>query len=558
MTTVKTVGASSSNEMSWHSINWKKAHRIVSRLQARIVKAKQEGNHGKVRALQWILTHSFSAKVLAVRLVTRNKGKKTPGVDGETWNTPKKKANAVHQLKRQSYKASPLRRVYIPKKNGKKRPLGIPTMKDRAIQAVYAMALDPIAEVTADLNSYAYRKERAIHDAIEQVFTIFSRKVSPKWVYEGDIKACFDGINHEWLLANIPMDKVILHKWLKAGYIEKNVFYKTDAGTPQGGIISPILANLTLDGLEKELRQAFPKGRGTRKVNLVRFADDFIVSADSKELLIDKVSPRVEKFVRKRGLSLSKEKTHITHIEHGFNFLGFNVRKYKGKLLIKPSKKNVKAVKSKIREIIKGNKQTKSGELIKKLNPIIRGWAYNYSHVVSKEAFKNVDNAIFKAIWQWCCRRHPKKGKRWIKKKYFKTIGNRNWVFYGTIRGRGGREQEIILFSASRVPIKRHIKVRSAANPYDCEWEEYFEKRQGRQLANSPKGTKLLRNLWKRQDGKCPKCDQLITIETGWNIHRIIPGSEGGTYQSTNLLLLHPICHQQLHYQNNSSNAACS
>ena len=558
MTTAKTVGASSTNEVSWHSINWKKAHRIVNRLQARIVKAKQEGNHGKVRALQWILTHSFSAKVLAIRSVTRNKGKKTPGVDGETWNTPEKKASAVHQLKRQGYKASPLRRVYIPKKNGKKRPLGIPTMKDRAMQAVYAMALDPIAEVMADPNSYAYRKSRGIHDAIEQVFIILARKVSPEWVYEGDIKACFDGISHEWMLANIPMDKVILQKWLKAGYIEKDVFYKTDAGTPQGGIISPILANLTLDGLEKEMRQAFPKGRGNRKVNLVRFADDFIVSADSQELLTMEASPIVEDFVGKRGLSLSKEKTQITHIQHGFDFLGFNVRKYKGKLLIKPSKKNVKAVLNKIREIIKGNKQTTSGELIKKLNPIIRGWSNNYRHVVSKKTFKNVDSAIFKAIWRWCCRRHPNKGKRWIKKKYFKTIGNRNWVFHGIIKGRSGKEQEIILFSASRIPIKRHIKIRSAANPYDPEWEKYFEKRQGYKMTNSPKGTKLLRNLWKRQKGKCPKCDQLITLETGWNIHRIVPGSKGGTYQSTNLLLLHPICHQQLHYQDNSSNAACS
>ena len=474
MTTATTVGANSNKEVNWHSINWKKAHRIVNRLQARIVKAKQEGNNGKVRALQWILTHSFSAKVLAIRLVTRNQGKKTSGVDGEVWNTPAKKASAVQQLKRHGYKASPLRRVYKHAKNGKKRPLGIPTMKDRAMQAIYAMALDPIAEVTADLNSYAYRKSRGIHDAIEQVFIIFSRKVSPEWVYEGDIKACFDGINHEWLLTNIPMDKVILQKWLKAGYIEKDVFYKTDAGTPQGGIISPILANLTLDGLEKEIRQAFPKGRENRKVNLVRFADDFIVSADSQKSLIDEVSPIVENFVGKRGLSLSKEKTHITHIQHGFNFLGFNIRKYKGKLLIKPSKKSVKAVLCKIREIIKGNKQTTSGELIKQLNPIIRGWSYNYRHVVSKKTFKSIDSVIFKAIWRWCCRRHSNKGKRWIKNKYFKTIGNRNWVFHGSIKGRGGRKQEIILFSASQVPIKRHIKVRANAYYKSIMYTHYF------------------------------------------------------------------------------------
>ena len=288
--------------MSWHSINWKKAHRIVNRLQARIVKAKQEGNHGKVRALQWILTHSFSAKVLAIRSVTRNKGKKTPGIDGETWNTPEKKASAIHQLKRQGYKTSPLRRVYIPKKNGKKRPLGIPTMKDRAMQAVYAMALDPIAEVKGDPNSYAYRKERSAHDAMVQVFIILSKKVSPKWIYEGDIKACFNGISHEWLLTNIPMDKVIGEKWLKAGYIEQNVYHNTDAGTPQGGIISPILANLTLDGLEKEMRQAFPKGYGNRKVNMVRFADDFFIFivATRKSYYLTKC-PQKQKTSSKKG-----------------------------------------------------------------------------------------------------------------------------------------------------------------------------------------------------------------------------------------------------------------
>ncbi len=336
------------------------------------------------------------------------------------------------------------------------------------------------------------------------------------------------------------------------------MFYETDAGTPQGGIISPILANLALDGLERELRQAFPKSHKNRKVNLVRFADDFIASGESKELLTDEVSPIIENFIERRGLSLSEEKTHITHIQHGFDFLGFNVRKYKGKLLIKPSKRNVKALLTKIRAIIKGNKQATAGELIRKLNPIIRGWAYNYRHVVSKKAFKKIDHAIFTAIWHWCCRRHPNKGRRWIKKKYFKSINNRKWVFYGTTKGRGGRNQEMILFSASQVPIKRHTKVRSSANPYDPKWESYFEKRQGNKMANSPKGTKLLRTHRIRQEGKCPNCLRIITVQTSWNIHRIIPGSEGGTYQSTNLLLLHPNCHRQLHHQNNSCNAACS
>lgn len=383
-TDINTVGAGSHNTINWQTINWKKANRNVRRLQARIVKAQQEGNYGKVRALQWILTHSFSAKALAVKRVTQNQGKNSPGVDQIIWSTPQKKASAINSLKRQGYKASPLKRVYIPKKNGKMRPLGIPTMKDRAMQALYTLALDPIAEVTADPNSYAFRKERSVHDAISQVFIVLSRKNSAEWIYEGDIKACFDGISHQWMLNHIPMDKVILQKWLKAGYIERTLFHRTDTGTPQGGIISPTLANLVLDRLENLLRQN--KALKGNKINFIRYADDFIATGNSKELLVDIVDPTIADFLDERDLRLSPEKTMITHIEEGFDFLGFNVRKYKAKLLITPSKGNVKKFLAKIRETIKGNKQATAGGLIAILNPIIRGWANHYRHVVSKIA----------------------------------------------------------------------------------------------------------------------------------------------------------------------------
>lgn len=546
-TETNTVGAGSHDKSEWQSINWNKAHRNVRRLQARIVKAQQEGNLGKVRALQWILTHSFSAKALAVRRVTQNQGKNSPGVDAIIWSSPEKKATAIKSLKRQGYKPSPLRRVYIPKKNGKMRALGIPTMKDRAMQALYAQALDPVAEVMADLNSYGFRKERSVHDAISQVFTVLSRKNSARWIYEGDIKACFDGISHQWMLTHIRMDKIILQKWLKAGYIERNIFHQTDAGTPQGGIISPILANLVLDGLESLLRQN--KVLKGNKINFIRYADDFIVTSNSKELLEERVDPIIGDFLDERDLTLSKEKTMITHIEDGFDFLGFNVRKYNGKLLITPSKRNVKKLLAKIRETIKENKQATAGKLIAKLNPIIRGWANNFHKVVSKKTFATVDHAIFQAIWRWCLRRHKKKGKGWVKKKYFKSIQNRKWVFFGMIKARKEKDQQIILFSCSKLPIRRHVKVRSKSNPYDANWESYFEERQGHKMFNSASGHKLLKRIWKRQSGKCAQCDLMITVETGWNLHRMIPGAKGGTYQSSNLLLLHPVCHRQLHYQ---------
>src|SRR4051794_29840839 len=318
------AGAASHAEEGWHTINWASAYRIVCRLQARIVKAIQAGRWGKVKALQYLLTHSFSGKALAVRRVTENQGKTTPGVDREIWDTPEKKTTAVQALKSRGYQPQPLRRVYIPKSNGKKRPLGIPTMKDRAMQALYLLALDPIAETTADPNSYGFRKERSCADAIEQCHIVLANRNAAAWILEGDIKACFDQISHDWLLAHVPMDRAILRKWLQAGYMDRHVFHDTEAGTPQGGIISPVLANLALDGLEQRLREQHPAASAKSRqaqVNLVRYADDFIITSRTKERLEREVKPLVEQFLRERGLELSPEKTRITPLEDGFDFL---------------------------------------------------------------------------------------------------------------------------------------------------------------------------------------------------------------------------------------------
>ena len=349
--------------------------------------ATQVGRWNRVKALQWLLTHSWSGKAIAVKRVMENQGKKTPGVDRATWSTPKSKLQAVLSLRRRGYQPLPLRRVFIPKSNGKLRPLGIPTMKDRAIQALYLLALHPVSETTADSNSYGFRPERSTADAREQGFIILSRANSPQWILEGDIKGCFDNISHKWMLENVPMDKIILQKWLKAGYVYEEKLFPTEAGTPQGGIISPTLANWTLDGLEKTLRDKFTEVSKTgnpvhktskHQVNLVQYADDFIITGKSKELLENEVKPLVDNFLKERGLTLSTEKTKMTHIEEGFDFLGWNFRKYDGKMLIKPSKKNVKAFLGKIRETVKANKTAKQENLIGLLNPMIRGWA-NYS-----------------------------------------------------------------------------------------------------------------------------------------------------------------------------------
>ncbi len=550
MTVETPTGAVSHEEVGgWHSINWQAAHENVRRLQARIVKATQAGKWNKAKALQRLLTRSYSAKVLAVKRVTENQGKHTPGVDGEIWDTPQKKMAAVDNLRQRGYKPQSLRRTYVPKHNGKQRPLGIPVMHDRAMQALYLLALEPIAEVTGDRNSYGFRKERGTADAIEQCFSVFAGRNKAEWVLEADIKACFDQISHEWLLAHIPMEKTVLRKWLKAGYMEKNVLHPTEAGTPQGGIASPVLANMALDGLETWLHTHYPKYTTRRgreaKLNLVRYADDFIISGSSKALLENEIKPLVEQFLHERGLQLSPEKTVITRIQDGFDFLGQNVRKYdNGKLLIKPSKQNVKTFLKKIRAILKANKHMDPGKLVVVLNPLIRGWALYHHHVVSKAVFNQVDHAIFQALWRWAKRRHPKKSERWVKQKYFKTLNGRDWVFFGEDNGKLRH-----LFHATSIPIRRHTKVDGEANPFDPAWEVYFEKRLGVKMVNNLRKRRQLVRLWKEQHGICPVCQQKITEITGWHIHHITERSFGGSSRDENLVLLHPNCHALIHSQ---------
>src|SRR5438552_2609980 len=487
MTTAQAVGAVSSEAAEWFAIDWQTIHRNVRRLQVRIVKAVKEGRWGKVRALQRLLTHSFSGKILAVRRVTENQGKKTPGVDREIWDTPEKKIQAVHELKRRGYQPQPLRRVYIPKSDGKTmRPLGIPTMKDRSQQALYLLAFDPVVETTADHNSYGFRQQRSCADAIEQCFKTLV-KPHPQWILEGDVKSCFDRISHDWLLAHVPIDRAILQKWLKAGYLDKHVLHESMDGTPQGGIISPALANCALDGLERLLREKYPAGKRLKSlggekpcVNLVRYADDFVIISKSKESLEGEIKPLVEQFLQERGLELSPTKTVITHVEHGFDFLGQNVRRYpNGKLLIKPSKKNVGTFLEGVRRIIKAAHGVSAADLIDQLNPKIRGWANYHRHVVSKHTFGHVDRNIFSSLWQWARRRHPNKSSRWFKPKYFDRRGNRDWSFFGETCDDEGRPTKVWLYYAKSTPIKRHVKVKGEANPYDPTYETYFEGREG-------------------------------------------------------------------------------
>ena len=554
MTTAQAVGAVSSEAKEWYAIDWQTIHRNVRRLQVRIAQATKEGRWGKARALQRLLTHSHSGKVLAVRRVTENDGKKTPGVDREIWDTSEKKIRAVHELKRRGYQPQPLRRVYIPKSDGQTmRPLGIPTMIDRAMQALHLLALDPVAETTADKNSYGFRQQRSCADAIQQCFNALTN-ASTQWILEGDIRSCFDQISHDWLMAHVPMDRVILQKWLKSGYMDKHVFHETTEGTPQGGIISPALANMALNGLERVLKEKYPSrrvksfGNQNPSVNFIRYADDFIVTGKSKELLERDIKPLIEQFLRERGLELSLSKTVITHVKTGFDFLGQNVRRYPdGKRRIKPSKKNVKTFLEDIRRTIKAALGSSAADLIQQLNPKIRGWANYHRHTMNKSTFARVDHEIFSSLWRWAQRRHRRKPACWRKQKYFAQHKGQDWSFFGEMWDDDSQPNKTWLLRASNTAIKRHIKVQGDANPYDPAYETYFEQREEAHMRESFRGTRILRFLWNEQSGLCPVCNMKITRITGWRLHYRVSRTMGGSTSAENCSLLHPECHDRVH-----------
>ena len=421
-------------------------------------------------------------------------------------------------------------------------------MTDRAMQTLYKFSLEPIAETYADPNSYGFRIGRSTHDAIEQCFTDLNKGKSPEWILEGDIKGCFDHISHEWLLENIPMDTQILAKWLKCGYVETRKLFPTDEGAPQGGTISPTLMNMTLDGLERLLQERLPTRQKVNgrthfnKLNFVRYADDFIITGESPEFLRDKVLPIVKEFLTERGLQLSEEKTVITHIEDGFDFLGKNIRKYNGKLLIKASKTSVKSFLRKVRGIIKGNKSTKQETLIRKLNPVIRGWVNNQRYVVSSKVFSRVDYEIYNCLWQWAKRRHKKKSHRWIAQKYWHHIGPRQWTFSVPYENQSAGSESLYckLEYATDTKIIRFKKIVAEANPFDEYWTDYFEEREGEKLLNSTKGREKLLTIWRRQGRRCPVCGDRITAETGFKVH-----TPAG--QNSRKIMVHKECHKEIH-----------
>jgi RNA-directed DNA polymerase len=456
----------------WNTIDWNKAEETVNNLQSRIASAATNRNWKKVSKLSRLLTRSFFAKVLAVRKVTGNKGSRTPGVDGIIWFSSSDKMRAALQLMNKGYRAKPLTRKYIRKKNGKLRPLSIPTMYDRAMQTLHALALGPVESATGDKTSFGFKPYRSTKDAYAYLHTCLSKGIAPEWIVEGDIKSCFDEINHDWILDNTPMNKRILKEFLKSGFVENYRLFPTDKGTPQGGTISPIIANIVLNGLENALGKKFYSRKdGTidkphqnkHKVNYVRFADDFVITADSLETA-NEIIDVVKTFLEPRGLKLSEEKTLVTSIYEGFSFLGWNFRKYNGKLLPKPSKESQQEVVRKISEVIHKAKAWDQDRLIRVLNPIIRGWAQYHNHAVSSDVFSKLGDIVYNMLVPWAKRRHPEKGVNWIMAKYWHKVDDQNYVFYT-------ETQTLEKFSNYRIVRQRLAKLDK--NPYID--KEYFE-----------------------------------------------------------------------------------
>ncbi|NET59453.1 MAG: group II intron reverse transcriptase/maturase [Symploca sp. SIO2E6] len=554
----------------WETINWAKAQRYVFKLQKRIYRASQRGDVRAVRKLQRLLTKSWYSKITAVRKVTQdNQGKNTPGVDGVSRLRNHQKVKLAQKLKFND-KSQPTKRVWIPKPGKEeKRPLGIPTIEERAKQALMKLALEPEWEAKFEPNSYGFRPGRSAHDAIAAIFNGICQK--SKYVLDADIEKCFDRINHSKLLNKLqtsPTFRKQVKAWLKSGVMDGQRLFSTDKGTPQGGVISPLLANIALHGMENILEKRFSRRVGKnsqkRKISFVRYADDFVLMDESLEIVLE-AKAVIEEWLAEIGLALKASKTRITHTferyegEAGFDFLGFNIRQYpcsdkqsgsvggterkRGhKTLIKPSKEAIQRHLHKLDCLIQNNTASTQEQLINALNPVIRGWVAYYSTVASAKTFSKIDSVIFQKLFGWAKRRRSRNQNN------TDVVSN----YWGVNRGLGWKfitqDNKYVLEKHQDVKIKRHIKIKGTKSPYDGDLNYW-----GQRLSRHPMLRNVVAKLLKKQEGKCSECGLKFTSEDLLEVHHL--DRDRSNNKTKNLILVHRHCHDVIHSQRGTAQA---
>jgi len=534
---------------SWHKIDWRKAEKELKDLQEKIVIATNNGKYKEMYKLQRELINSFSCRALAVRKVVTNTGVRAAGVDKIVWKGPKDYWQAINRLKEivgkpNEYKCQPFRRVYVPKVNSKEmRPLGIPTLIDRTVQAIYYFAIDPVVETKSDLNSYGFRKGRSTHDAITALRNHLDKKNHPHWILEADISKCFDKISHNFLLEHTPIcHKNVLKEWLKCGVMEELKYMDTDTGTPQGGVISPLLGNIALNGIENLIKDNNPLKEGISSgVHIIRYADDMVITGKNKEIIL-KNKQILANFLKERGLELNEKKTLITHIKNGFDLLGFNIRRYKYNprlnkvtdqetvLVIKPSRKGINKLKMNICNVISKDKPIE--RIISDINPILRGWGeHKRISYHSQEVFITLDHYIFNKMIHWL-KRHKGSKRRKISNYLIRTE-TRKWNW--------GKSAKLKILNLGEIPIISVKPLKLDINPYLTENIEYFNKRRER-LINA----KFRKAIYKKFNHLCPECGESLYNGELIELHHVIPQKIGGKYSIKNIQPLHQICHQKV------------